>query len=226
MKPSFRFVTCLVFSVLGLLSSARAGTLVSGPMLGYQAHREVFIWVETKDARKVTLDYWLAGKPETKKNIVKDRLRETPAGGQISHFRPGLLEPGACYEYSLSIDGEKASFPYPLVFKTRTLWEWRTPPPDFKFIFGTCAYLNEPAYDRPGPGYGKTLETFKLMGDSGADFMVWGGDNWYYREVDYSSVSGLWYRAQRDRATPELQKLFAVMPHYATWDDHDYGSID
>ena len=56
--------------------------------------------------------------------------------------------------------------------------------------------------------------------------MLWGGDNWYYRETDFDSISGLWYRAQLTRAQPELRKLFAVMPHYATWDDHDYGSND
>ena len=212
-------------SLLITLAQA-AGTLVSGPMLGYQAHREVFIWVETREARKVTLDYWLAGQPDTKQSITKTGLRTTAAGGQISHFRPGLLEMGAKYEYALSIDGQKQSFHHPLAFKTTKLWEWRTPPPDFKFIFGTCAYFNEPAYDRPGPGYGKTMETFRLMGDSGADFMLWGGDNWYYREPDFSSESGLWYRAQRDRALPELRKLLAAMPHYATWDDHDYGSND
>ena len=27
------------------LPAARAGTLVSGPMLGYQAHREALIWL-------------------------------------------------------------------------------------------------------------------------------------------------------------------------------------
>jgi alkaline phosphatase D len=70
------------------------------------------------------------------------------------------------------------------------------------------------------------METFRLMGESGADFTVWGGDNWYTREVDYDSVSGLWRRAQVTRALPELRKLFAVMPHYAIWDDHDYGSND
>jgi alkaline phosphatase D len=64
------------------------------------------------------------------------------------------------------------------------------------------------------------------MAKSGADFMIWGGDNWYLREADYSSESGIWYRYSHDRATPELQKLYAAMPHYATWDDHDYGSND
>ena len=203
-----------------------AGKLISGPMLGYSAHREAFVWVETKDAKNVTLEYWLAGQPETARKITKSRLRDTPAGGQISHFRPGLLEMGATYEYSVSIDGVKQAFAYPLAFKTHALWEWRAPPPDFKFIFGTCAYLNEEKYDRPGAPYGTTMETFAHMADSGADFMVWGGDNWYYRDADFDSVSGLWYRAQHDRATPELQKLFAVMPHYATWDDHDFGPND
>ena len=206
--------------------AAAAGKLVSGPMLGYTAHREAFVWVETKDAKNVTLEYWLAGQPETAKRLTKSRLRDTPAGGQISHFRPGLLEMGATYDYSLSVDGVKLAFPFPLTFKTHPLWEWRTPPPDFKFVFGTCAYFNEERHDRPGASYGKTLETFRLIADSGADFMVWGGDNWYYREADFDSISGLWYRAQVTRALPTLQKLFAVMPHYAIWDDHDYGSND
>lgn len=230
--PALLLAGCLLLTLVSPSHAAStatietAGTLVAGPMLGYQAHREVLIWLETKNAKKVTLDYWLAGKPETKQSLVKDHIRDTPAGGQICQFSPGLLEMGARYEYSLSIDGTVQKFPDPLTFTTTALWQWRMPPPDFKFIFGTCAYFNEPAYDRPGPGYGKTMETFRLMGDSGADFMVWGGDNWYYREADFSSESGLWYRAQRDRSLPELQKLFRSMHHYATWDDHDYGSND
>jgi alkaline phosphatase D len=203
-----------------------AGSLVSGPMLGYSAHREAVIWVETRDAKKVVLDYWLAGKPETKQTLEKTGLRRTPVGGQISQFRPGLLEMGATYEYTLGIDGEKQAFPYPLTFKTKPLWEWRAPPPDFKFLYGSCAYFNESPFDRPGEPYGKGTGIFQHMAESGADFMLWGGDNWYYREPDFDSISGLWYRVQRDRATPDLQKLLAAMPNYATWDDHDYGSND
>jgi len=203
-----------------------AGTLVSGPMLGYAAHREVLVWLEVKGAKQVTLEYWLAGHPEAAQKLTRADLPVTPAGGQIVKFRPGLLEMGAAYEYAIDIDGVRQSFAYPLRFKTHPLWEWRTPPPDFSFIFGSCAYLNEAAYDRPGPPYGKGTEIFRHMADSGADFMIWGGDDWYYREPDFDSASGLWYRAQHDRATADLQKLFAVMNHYATWDDHDYGCDD
>jgi len=224
MKPPCRAIFCVLLSVLCAVSARAAGSLVSGPMLGYQAHREVMIWVETKDARKVTLDYWLAGQPGTRQTLTKSGLRATPAGGQISQFRAGLLEVGARYEYELSVDGQKQSFPYPLTFKTSPLWEWRTPPPDLKFIYGSCAFLNEQSYDPPGKPHGNDPAVFPQMADSGADFMVWGGNNWYYREPDFDSVSGLWYRAQRDRATPDLQRLLAAMPHYATWGDHDYGS--
>jgi alkaline phosphatase D len=168
----------------------------------------------------------VAGRPETRRSIKQSNPPVTPAGGQVLHFRPGLLEMGATYEYTLSIDGVAQSFPFPTRFQTMDLWEWRKPPPDFKFLVGSCAYINDPTYDRPGEGYGKTMRTFELMGDSGADFCVWLGDNWYYREPDYNSISGLWYRAQHDRAPAEMRKLLASMHHYATWDDHDYGPND
>lgn len=202
------------------------GRLVSGPMLGYQAHREVLIWLETEGARHVTLNYWPEGHADQSKSFTKGRLRPTPIATQPVKFVLPLLEPGQTYRYSISIDDAPQTFPYPLTFKTQTLWEWRTPPPNFKFLFGSCAYLNDAAYDRPGPPYGKGTEIFRHMAGSGADFMIWGGDNWYYREADFDSISGLWYRASHDRATPDLQPLLAAMPHYAVWDDHDYGSND
>jgi len=136
---------------------------------------------------------------------------------------PGLLDPGTVYNYRLSIDAEPLEFPYPLKFTTRALWEWRGGPPDLSFLTGSCAYLNEAVYDRPGTPYGKGTEIFRHMADSGADFMVWLGDNLYLREVDWSSESGIWYRFQHDRRMPNLQKLFASMPHWAIWDDHDFG---
>lgn len=225
MKLTHRPLLCLLIAATlgGITPAHAAGTLVSGPMLGYRAHREVFLWVETKDARQVTLDFWLAGRPETRRTLTHTNPPVSPAGGQVIHFIPGLLEMGATYEYQLSIDGAPQTTAAPAFFKTQDLWEWRKPPPDFKFLLGSCAYINDPPYDRPGPGYGKTMRTFELMGDSGADFMIWLGDNWYYREPDYNSISGLWYRAQHDRAPRELQKLLGAMHHYATWDDHDYG---
>lgn len=216
----------LVLSLLAAVAAHAQGSLVSGPMLGYQAHREALVWIETRDAAEVKLTYHLTGQPQTARTLVKVAPAASPAGTQPMKFVLPLLEMGQSYEYAFTIDGVKQAFAYPLTFRTTAQWEFRASPPDFKFIFGSCAYLNDLPYDRPGKPYGSGTEIFQHMAASGAGFMLWGGDNFYLREADFSSESGIWYRYSHDRATPDLQKLYAVMPHYATWDDHDYGSND
>ncbi len=231
-----RHVALLSLALLALAPTfaQAAASLVSGPMLGYRAHREVLVWLETRDAAEVSLTYQLvpdaslpgiAGDAATYApvTITHRAPAATPIGTQPQKFVLPLLEMGRRYTYSISIDGKPLSFPYSLSFQTTDQWEWRKAPPEFSFIFGSCAYLNDPAYDRPGKPYGQGTEIFRHMADSGADFCLWGGDNLYLREADYSSRSGIWYRYSHDRATPDMQKLWAVMHHYATWDDHDYG---
>ena len=221
---SFRALILLIVALLPALGSA--GEIVSGPMLGYRAHREVMLWVETKAADSVRLEYWLKDEPTEVHQLEHLDTPHHPGGGQIHHFRPGLLKMGATYDYRLVIDGKEQELAAPATFETQDLWEWRKPPPDFEFLVGSCSYINDSEFDRPGDGYGKTTRTYELMGETGADFMIWTGDNWYWREPDYSSISGLWYRPSHDRAIPEMQKLLGSMHHYATWDDHDYGPND
>ncbi|BET68009.1 alkaline phosphatase D family protein [Opitutales bacterium ASA1] len=216
---------CVAAFVAPTLAEA-AGRLVSGPMLGHRAHREVTVWLETEGAQNVEIHYWREDAPENRHTATILQPPATPTGGQPIKAALALLDMGARYAYQIAIDGTPVSFPYPLRFSTTDQWEWRKPPPDFSFLYGSCAYINEPAYDRPGKPYGHTTEIFRHMAASGADFTLWGGDNWYYREADFSSVSGLWHRARHDRATHDLQPLLAAMHHYATWDDHDYGSND
>jgi hypothetical protein len=109
-----KFRSILLASGLLLFASAghAAGLLVSGPMLGYAGHRETLVWVETKGAKEVALEYWLTGQPATAQRIVRSDLTVTPAGGQIVKFIPGLLEMGATYDYAIDIDGVRQTFPY------------------------------------------------------------------------------------------------------------------
>ncbi len=203
-----------------------AGRLVSGPMLGYQTHREVCVWVEVEQAHEVALTYRPAGTESTQEPVRVAQLAPAPgpAGGQRVKFILGPLAMGERYDYALEIDGQPVTRPYPLAFSTIAQHEFRGPAPDFSFLFGSCAYFNDAPYDRPGRPYGSGDDTiWGSMAASGADFMLWLGDNTYLREADFSSASGIWYRYRTDRAAPALQPLLAAMPHYATWDDHDYG---
>ncbi|MGB1636943.1 MAG: alkaline phosphatase D family protein, partial [Flavobacteriales bacterium] len=102
----------------------------------------------------------------------------------------------------------------------------RTDPPAFKFVTGSCAYINEEAYDRPGRPYGGGYEIFESMAEEAPDMMLWLGDNIYLREVDFQSYSGFLHRYTHTRSTPEMANLLKSCPNYAIWDDHDFGPND
>lgn len=194
-------------------------------MLGYVEHREAAVWVEA-DAKvnKIGLEYWPKNKPADKKiqyfkGVLK--LKNNP----ITFVLPEL-QMNTIYQYQFEIDG-KPIFPSRIYeFKTKDLWEWRKPAPDFKFLFGSCVYLNDSVFDRPGKPYGQNPVILEKMADTEADFNIWGGDNLYLREADYSSASGIEYRYSHDRATKEYQRVLSSRPNYAIWDDHDYGPND
>ena len=213
-----------VFTFLVLVSFAQKPTILAGPMPGYIEHKETAIWLQTQCAKKVSLQYWIAN--DDAKNA--STLTKTVENCQITnhHFIIGDLAMGKTYNYQILLDGKVANFPYPLTFKTKPLWEWRTNAPDFNFLVGSCLYVNDSTYDRPGKPYGQGTDIFLKMNEKPSDFMLWLGDNTYTREADYGSASGLHYRYQHTRADKNLQPFLASRNHYATWDDHDFGSND
>jgi alkaline phosphatase D len=199
-------------------------TLVSGPMLGYADMKEVLIWAQVSGPADVAAEYWEQGKPDVK--FKTDPYATQKNEGYTARMIADQLEPGRTYEYHLLINGKTIERPYPTVFKTQTLWQYRTDPPAFSVATGSCAYINETEYDRPGKPYGSHYQIFKAVNDQKPDIMLWLGDNVYYREPDFYSLTGMLHRYTHDRALPELQPLLASTPQYAIWDDHDYGPND
>ncbi len=219
---SFAWLCLLALISLPLLSQDRTG-VVSGPMLGQVDLRTAKIWVEAgSDARSVAIRYWKKGEKSSSKTI-------SMRGDLDRAFKPlqveiGGLQPGTSYDYIILYNSKESGRGGS--FTTKDLWQWRKPAPDLHFLAGSCTYFNEPAFDRPGTPYGMDSTIFTAMAGEKADFMLWLGDNWYTREVDYYSEWGLWYRASRDRSHDILQPFLAAMPHYAIWDDHDFGPND
>ncbi len=196
--------------------------IISGPMLGPVELRDARIWVEvSSEVSKVAVQYNKKGDPKTKIVAYKGVL-----GSEFNpvKFTIGGLDYNTNYQYSILINGKPSSAKGE--FTTKDLWQWRKPVPDFSFLTGSCAYFNQPVYDRPGTPYGKDSSIFESMAKENAAFMLWLGDAWYTREVDYYSEWGLWNRASHDRAMPILQNFLKAMPHIGTWDDHDYGPND
>lgn len=198
--------------------------IVSGPMLGYVELRTARVWVEVKPGSTAELWYWKKGTTQAKKVVAQSEGK---------WFAPLIfdlvgLDMNTTYEYAVLVNSKVSQKPSKAdgELTTMDLWQWRKPAPDFTFLTGSCAYFNEPVYDRPGTPYGKDSSIFETMAQEKASFMLWLGDNWYTREADYLSPWGLWYRASRDRSMPVLQRFLKSMQHYAIWDDHDYGPND
>jgi len=218
MKKRLLFLAT-VLSTLSLFAQPR---IVSGPMLGPVELRDAKIWVEVSpEVKSVALQYNKKGDKIRKTIVYKGALGN--ALNPLS-FTVGGLDYNTAYEYRLVIDGKLTARGGQ--FTTKDLWQWRKPIPEFSFLTGSCSYFNQPEFDRPGTPYGKDVSIFNTMAKEKAAFMLWLGDAWYTREVDYYSNWGLWYRASHDRSVPELQDFLKSMPHFATWDDHDYGPND
>ena len=193
-------------------------------MLGYSEMTEVIIWLQTKHPCTAQVRFWKRGQPETAR--LSEIVKTSATSDHIARFRLSALAFGTRYDYEVYLDGERLSLPYETSFQTQPMWRWRTDPPTFKFAFGSCAYINDPPFDRPGPPYGAGYEIFQAIAAQKPDFMIWLGDNVYYREADWLNEAAMRYRYAHTRALPELQPLLASVHHYATWDDHDYGPND
>lgn len=207
---------------LAVLSPAQNRSLLqSGPMLGYVDMKEALIWVQTRESALVYVEYWDKDKPARK--YKTSSLRTEKASGYTAKCIADQVQPGKSYQYRVYINKLPVALPYPTEFKTQPLWQWRTDPPEFALVTGSCAYINETEFDRPGKPYGSDYEIFTQIHRQKPDLMLWLGDNAYYREPDWATRTGMLHRYTHSRSLPELQPLLASTHHYAIWDDHDFG---
>ncbi len=216
------FLSCLPLSMLGQLATQ--------PMVGHTGLRDVRIWIQTKAPCNATVVCWpdSMGNAPTEVKIAQEQVL-TSASANTATFDLGGLEPGTTYRFQILVDGERAERGFRaelLRFTTQPLWQYRFDPPDFSLAVGSCVFINEPEYDRPGKPYGGGYGIFETIAEADPDLMLWLGDNVYFREVDWGSRSGMQHRYSHLRRLPEMQRLLGSCPHYAIWDDHDYGPND
>lgn len=216
----------LFFSFLSLctLTSGQKNLLQAGPMNGYVTAKEASIWVQTTESAEVQIEYWSTENPDNKLSTEKSTTKKE--NGYTTTLIANKVQPGTNYNYQLKINGQAIQFDYPCKIQVPKLWQWREQPPEFSILTGSCMYISEKAFDRPGNPYGGDYQILAEMAKHDASLMLWLGDNTYYREVDWTSKTGIYYRNTHTRSVPELQPLLSKMHHIAIWDDHDYGPND
>lgn len=212
---------CLSLALLaigGTTLSANDSKLAAGPMVGHVDVVEATIWVQTHSQSQVSIRY----QSEGGNAITTDPVASTKATFFTSHHLLTNLKENTQYTYEVLIDGQVVKRDYELSFKTQPHWQYRSKPPEFKFAFGSCLFVNDPPYDRPGKPYGDRYDILGLIKQAAPDFMFWLGDNTYFRISDFTPTR-MNYRHAHTRAMKELQPLLGSTANYATWDDHDYG---
>ncbi len=221
MKKTFLIIcTILTFSNIW----GQKTLLQSGPMVGYSTMKEVLLWVQTNESANIHFEYWNIQSPE--KIFKTDQISTSKENAFVARLLADQLEPNNQYEYALFINNIEIKRPYKLKFESQALWLWRSDPPDFSFATGSCAYINEEKYDRPGKPYGGDYQIFEDIYKKTPNFMLWLGDNVYLREADWHSKKGILHRYTHTRSLAEMQAMLGSMHHYAIWDDHDYGPND
>ncbi len=221
----YRIIPLIVCIFLNVNINAQQNKLISGPWAGNVGLRTATIWVEVSPSVKKVAVRYICDAFDNKSIVV---FYKGELGKDFNPVKIDLngLNYNTKYSYTLIIDDKEVKTNFSTKFTTQDLWQWRKPAPDFSFLAGSCAYINEPMYDRPGKPYGGDSSIFESMANTPAAFHVWMGDNWYTREVDFESAWGLNYRASHARSQKVLQKFMAAMPQYAIWDDHDFGPND
>jgi alkaline phosphatase D len=211
---------CFLISVISFAQDL----IQSGPMVGYSTMREAFLWVQTTEVAEVHFEYFDKNKPRERFKTTKYTTEAKT--GFVAQLIADQILPGKEYQYEVYVNGKRVKRSYPMEFQSQTLWQWRTDPPEVSFAIGSCAYVNDPPFDRPGTPYGSGYEIFESIHKKNPDFMLWLGDNTYLREADWNSRTGFLHRYTHTRSLPEMQPLLASTHHYAIWDDHDFGPND
>lgn len=183
------------------------------------------LWLQADQAGHARIEYWPEAQPG------KSQHTRTVLLGVQQDYSAMLsltdLMPGKRYHYRVVLDKPPVKEGQ---FSTLPAWLGSKRPFDFTVYFGSCAFLQDSNRDW-GPPFGGEYEVFDHIAEQALanplpSFMLWDGDTVYYREADYESPRGMNARQRSVRHHPALQKLFTALPHYAIWDDHDYGPND
>lgn len=213
---------CVLCSTVAALPAfAQPSLLQSGPMVGYADMREVALWVQTTAPARARFVYWDTAMPQQR--YTTEEMATAKEKAYTALLIADSVQPGKVYNYEVQLNGTTIPRPYPLRFRTPALWQWRTEPPTLRVALGSCAYINEPEYDRPGTPYGSDYQIFTAIADTKPDLMLWLGDNTYLREADWNTRTGVLHRYTHTRSLAQMQPMLAAMSNYAIWDDHDFG---
>jgi len=213
-------LTALVLAISGPVAAEAPQSPSVSVMHGFVDQSSMTLWVQTEREARVAVTVQAASDASGGRRVEG----VTRADDDFAlHLRLVDLVPGTRYRYEITFDGGRAADTGSFTTQPRLLPD--ADPPDFSVAIGSCAYLTD-ALDRPGPPLGGGYEIFDSIAAKRPDFMLWLGDNVYFREPELASLAGMSARYRAYRTAPALRTLLRATAHAAIWDDHDFGPND
>jgi alkaline phosphatase D len=207
-----------------LVSTAQSARAASSLVVvhGFAELEGMTLWLQGTSSQAVRIEVRAQG--STRPPLVL-RANLEARSDCTAAVRIDALETGTPYRYSVHPQNGRDVLASG-TFRTQAHWQYRTDPPTVRIAAGSCAYLNDGKYDRPGKPYGGGEEIFDAIAATTPDLMLWLGDNIYLRDPEWSSREGINRRYRYYRSHASLRKLWSAAPHVAIWDDHDFGPND
>lgn len=215
----FRFFSLLFFILFAQILKAQQSP-INGPMLGYNSDTETVLWIQTKQAAKVAIEYYPVNSPNNKQKSGDVLTQAEDAF--VAKIAIKNLQAATDYAYIVYLDDKAITFETPNVFHTQSLDNEH----DFSVATGSCACLRDKSSKSKKSRYNVAsgYHIYKSIAHQHPDYMVWLGDNIYLRNGEWQSKEGVCYRYTHTRSLPQMQPLLRNTHHIATWDDHDYGA--
>lgn len=215
----------LLSLLLSNIVFAQKGELIAGPMQGHTTDTSTIFWLLVKDAQQIDCQLFNAEKKE--KEVVAQQnisLKTENAidGYHTIHLPFNQLTVANNYSINIMVDGDT-------VVKQKNIhlfpsFEAEQEAQDFSFLFGSCA-MQLPKFLSKTLNYKQHWKIFSRISEIEKDaaFMIWLGDNVYYGKKHFHSYEGMFKKNVKARRDKHLNRFLSTLPHYAIWDDHDYG---
>lgn len=210
--------TQLLLAVVACLAipsrPAFAQTLLSGPVQMHTTDTLSNVWLLVRDAQRVEMTIF-----DSTYSFRQTYTALTGMPHEATILLPfHNLQPATTYRYRIVLDTTLCAQGTLHTLPTTQPNAWK----DISFLAASCASVSDGLWQKLGIGAKK--RPFQAAKRTQADFMLWLGDNFYYRAGEWNDSSRMWRRNVRTRTYKPLRQLLETRPNYAIWDDHDFGA--
>lgn len=204
------FLSCLFL----LVNNSFSQKIIAGPIQGETTDSSVTFWILVKNVTDLSI---IDNNSMVKFNKVL--IREDSI---VNKYYKNLR----AFKYKINFSRHGSSYlHYAIMLNNEQFFNYNFTviPDNNSFLFGSCAYI--------GKGFSKgyrpwnMTKIYKTMAMETAGHMIWMGDNIYLTlNHDLKNKFSIYRRYLGVRKDKDLNSfLSANIPHYSTWDDHDFG---